>query len=46
MKKQYETLELDFIWYDEDMVRTSSIFGTGEEIEVNGAIYGDGWSEA
>lgn len=40
MKKQYEILELGFICYEEDMVRTSL------EIEVDcDSLYNDGWSE-
>ncbi len=43
MKKQYEILELDFIWCDEDMVRTSF---QSFEIEVDcNYFYNDGWSE-
>ena len=40
MRKQYETLELNFIFYKEDIVRTS-------DIEVDGqTFYGDdGWVE-
>ncbi len=40
MKKQYVTLELDLILFNEDMVRTSS------EIEVDCEdFYDDGWKE-
>lgn len=40
MKKQYVTLELNFILYNEDIVRTSDVIVDGK------AFYGDdGWSE-
>lgn len=43
MRKQYETLELSFIWCVEDIVCAS----TFAEIEVDcDSFYNDGWAEA
>lgn len=47
MKKQYVTLELQlYLYNDEDIVRTSTIF-IDDDVVVDGSklFGGDGWSE-
>ncbi len=42
MKKSYENLEMNFILCKEDMIRTSV---WKDDVEVDGGIYDDGWTE-